>query len=193
MPVYSRLHLAREDRGQSHRRLSRAQGSSWNAAKNRSPGSRGPGIDGVPARRSGRAGSKSSSEGGLEQTSPARKPCDSGEARPPVALTQSPTYYEVHRLGRNYANRARQNITEVAPVAPTKNMTESCELYRAAVKCRTLRHDGHALTRAVPGHAAGRLMPGQQETEDAAVERGAQAHPAEPEGADRQGWHILRR
>src|SRR5271169_6090158 len=77
-------------------------------------------------------------------------------------------------------------MTEMAPVEPTKNLTEARGLYRAAGRWLTLWRNGHALTRAVPGGAAGRLPASQQEAEDEAVERGAQAHPVEPEGTDRQ-------
>src|ERR1700690_77266 len=77
-------------------------------------------------------------------------------------------------------------MTEMAPVEPTKNLTEARGLYRAAGRCLTLWRNGHALTRAVPGGAAGRLPASQQEAEDEAVERSAEAHPVEPEGTDRQ-------
>src|SRR5271169_2592832 len=77
-------------------------------------------------------------------------------------------------------------MTEMAPVEPTKNLTEARGLYRAAGRWLTLWRNGHALTRAVPGGAAGRLPASQQEAEDEAVERSAEAHPVEPEGTDRQ-------
>ncbi len=46
--------------------------------------------------------------------------------------------------------------------------------------------DGHALTRAVVGSAAGRLPVGEQEAEDTLAERGRVAQAPESESADPQ-------
>lgn len=57
---------------------------------------------------------------------------------------------------------AAENMTKVAPAAPTKNVAETRDLYRAGVSWRTLRQDGHALTRAVPGGTEGKVPPNRQ-------------------------------